>query len=92
MRLTGMRILRALSAKFSEIPEPGNARTPIGMVSSIASLRLKGAEIAQRRHERQVRTMAPKPPEAETVDDQALPRETVEARAKRAMIQRGKTG
>ena len=36
--------MRALSARFAEIPEPGKAMTPIGSTSSIWSLRLKGAE------------------------------------------------
>src|SRR3954471_10055826 len=38
-----MPILRALSARFSLMPEPGNRRTPIGRASSIWSLRLNGA-------------------------------------------------
>jgi hypothetical protein len=42
-RRTGMRRALALSTRFSVMPEPGKAMTPIGMASSIASLRLKGA-------------------------------------------------
>ena len=42
-RHTGMPILRALSARFSTIPEPGKTMMPIGSASSIASLRLNGA-------------------------------------------------
>src|SRR4029453_1292369 len=38
-----MPSLRALSARFSLMPEPGNRRTPIGIASSIWSLRLNGA-------------------------------------------------
>ena len=32
---TGMPSLRALSARFAEIPEPGKTMTPIGMAPSI---------------------------------------------------------
>lgn len=42
-RQTGIPILRALSASFSTIHEPGKAITPIGAVSSNTSMRLKGA-------------------------------------------------
>src|SRR3954469_5007947 len=38
-----MPSLRALSARFSLMPEPGTSRTPIGRASSIWSLRLNGA-------------------------------------------------
>src|SRR3546814_1482992 len=38
-----MRRALALSTRFSVMPEPGKAMTPIGITSSIASLRLKGA-------------------------------------------------
>ena len=47
---TGMPSLRALSARFAEMPEPGKAITPIGMVSSIRSLRLNGAALLARVH------------------------------------------
>ena len=40
---TGMPSFLALSARFAEMPEPGNTMTPIGRTSSIWSLRLNGA-------------------------------------------------
>ena len=43
---TGMPSFLALSARFAEIPEPGNTMTPIGRISSILSLRLNGAALA----------------------------------------------
>lgn len=45
-RQIGMPSLRALSARFSWMPEPGNTMTPIGNISRIWSLRLKGAAFA----------------------------------------------
>jgi len=42
-RHTGMPSFLALSARFAEIPEPGNTTTPIGNASSRRSLRLNGA-------------------------------------------------
>ncbi len=42
-RHTGIPILRALSARFSTIPEPGKTMTPIGRASSITSFRLNVA-------------------------------------------------
>jgi len=43
---TGMPSFLALSARFAEMPEPGNTMTPIGSKSRIWSLRLKGAAFA----------------------------------------------
>jgi hypothetical protein len=40
---TGMPSFLALSARFAEMPEPGNTMTPIGRTSRIRSLRLNGA-------------------------------------------------
>jgi|SRR5262245_56576951 len=45
---TGMPIFFALSARFAEMPEPGNTITPIGRTSRIRSLRLNGAALACR--------------------------------------------
>ena len=42
-RQTGIPRMRALSARFPVIPEPGKTMTPIGKVCSSASLHLKGA-------------------------------------------------
>lgn len=42
-RHTGMPSLRALSTRLAAMPDPGKATRPAGSVSSIASLRLKGA-------------------------------------------------
>src|SRR5271170_365612 len=47
-RHTGMPSLRALSARFSEMPEPGKTTRPVGSASSIVSLRLKGAALRWR--------------------------------------------
>ena len=43
---TGMPSFLALSARFAEMPEPGNTMTPIGRTSRIWSLRLNGAALA----------------------------------------------
>ena len=43
---TGMPSFFALSARFAEMPEPGNTMTPIGRTSRIRSLRLNGAALA----------------------------------------------
>ena len=43
MRWTGMPSCRALSTRFSVMPEPGNAITPFGRRFSSSSLRLNGA-------------------------------------------------
>lgn len=55
------------------------------------ALRQKASDTAQRRHERKIQTMAPKPPEEKTqvVD---VPREEGEAKARKTMIQRKKDG
>src|SRR5262249_56712181 len=45
---TGMPSFLALSARFAEMPEPGNAMTPIGITASIWSLRRNGAALAWR--------------------------------------------
>src|SRR5260370_29959127 len=45
---TGMPSILALSARFAEIPEPGNTMTPIGITASIWSLRRNGAALAWR--------------------------------------------
>ena len=45
---TGMPSFLALSARFAEMPEPGNTMTPIGRTSRIRSLRLNGAALACR--------------------------------------------
>src|SRR6516164_7604239 len=42
----GMPSFLALSARFAEMPEPGNTMTPIGRTSRIRSLRLNGAALA----------------------------------------------
>lgn len=57
----------------------------------VGAVRLKASEIAQRRHERQTKVQAPKPPEAVT-DVTAVPRDEGEAQAKSAMVRRGRTG
>lgn len=46
-RQTGMPSLRALSARLSWMPPPGKTTTPTGIVSSIVSLRLKGADLRE---------------------------------------------
>ena len=43
---TGMPSFFALSARFAEMPEPGNTMTPIGRTSRTRSLRLNGAALA----------------------------------------------
>src|SRR5260370_6292013 len=45
---TGMPSILALSARFAEMPEPGNTMTPIGITASIWSLRRNGAALAWR--------------------------------------------
>ena len=45
---TGMPSFLALSARFAEMPEPGNTMTPIGITASIWSLRRNGAALAWR--------------------------------------------
>lgn len=55
----------------------------------VGALRLKASEIAQRRHERKIKTMAPIPP-AEEVDNDELPRDEREALARGALVQRVK--
>src|SRR5216684_1998346 len=45
---TGMPSFLALSARFAEMPEPGNTMTPIGTTASIWSLRRNGAALAWR--------------------------------------------
>src|SRR5260370_41978201 len=45
---TGMPSILALSARFAEIPEPGNTMAPIGITASIWSLRGNGAALAWR--------------------------------------------
>ncbi len=44
--MTGIPSLRALSARLSRMPVSGKWMTPIGSVSSMASLRLEGAALA----------------------------------------------
>src|SRR5260364_15055 len=43
---TGIPIRLALSARLSWIPVPGNTMTPIGIIVSMRSLRLNGADLA----------------------------------------------
>ncbi len=45
-RQTGMPRRRALSARFSVMPEPGKTMTPAGMTDSSWSLRRNGAALA----------------------------------------------
>src|SRR3984893_8072895 len=45
---TGIPSFLALSARFAEMPEPGNTMTPTGRTSRIRSLRLNGAALAWR--------------------------------------------